>query len=65
MCQEVIEGAEASISSPENDSTIIVPLSQPPIREICCAEEDGGTEEGSDEVEEEDQDPLTQLLPED
>ena len=65
MCQETIEGAETSVSPQENDSTIITPLSQPPIREIGAAEEDGGPEEGSGEVEEEDQDPLTQPLPED
>ena len=63
MCQEAIEGAEATVSPLETDSTIIAPLSQPPIRAIGAAEEDGGIDAGSGEVEEDDQDPLTQPLP--
>ena len=59
LCQETNEGGEATASSPSIDSTIDIPLSQPPILAIGAAEEDGGTEEEGDEVEEDDQDPLT------
>ena len=65
LCQEAIEGVEATVSPQETDLTIIAPLSQPPIRAIGATEKDGGTEDDSDEVEEEIQDSLTQLLPED
>ena len=65
FCQETMEGEEAVASSPAIDSTINIPLSQPPILAIGAAEEDGETEEGGNEVEEDDQDPLTQPLPED
>ena len=40
MCQEAIEGVEATVVSPETDSTIITPLSQPTILEIGATEED-------------------------
>ena len=64
LCQETNDGREATASSSSIDSTIDIPLSQPPILAIGAAEEDGGTEEEGDEVEEDDQDPLTQPLPE-
>ena len=64
MCQEAIEGVEASASLSKTDFTINVPLSQPPILAIGAAEEDAGTEECRGEVEEDNQDPLTQPLPE-